>query len=287
MTEYYIPVDGGAYRMVTPPAATTPSVCQEELRLYGYSVVKLAPGNNSALGYQNPQVYFPNLKGNSIQLKMKNQEDKRATKLFDIGSRSHRFSESTTPEDAEFRCAVVVAENVIRQTAEYYLLPLGNPTKINVNIFGLRTKPIPLQLPTANNQQFHIDYIPSSEPSHDETLLAHACIVPLLDQGCDLIVVNGSHLVKWSDNDDAANQQILLQLLKTGKARKVHVAKGSAILFHGQLVHAGASYTTPNDRLFTYIAMHSSHVPQDSLGMAFPMIFGLTATHILLSPRHK
>jgi hypothetical protein len=61
------------------------------------------------------------------------------------------------------------------------------------------------------------------------------------------------------------------------------VKYGCGIIFHAQLVHAGAAYTQENDRLFTYIGTHVSQIPQNALGMKFPLILGVTQTQILLS----
>ena len=144
---------------------------------------------------------------------MEQQEDANATKLFDIGSSSMYFSKCTTTRTAAYCCAVMVGESVIQRMLTNYLLPPGvsqtcsGQGSITVNIFGLRTKIVTeFEKNTGNNQKLHIDHIPKiymSAPTFNEILPGHACIVPLLEEGCDLIVVNGSHLEKWLHDDDA------------------------------------------------------------------------------------
>ena len=241
----------------------------------------------AALGHQDTELLFPTKMASSIQLKKTtNQLEEKVTKLFTIGSGSAYFS-NTTLFDPEidvgaYRSAVMVGEDVMRRTLMRYMFPpafLMRP--LNVNLFGLRTKIVIEE--TGNNQQLHTDFQPQihkTASTFNTSLNGHSLIIPVTRNGCKLIVVDESHKVAWDPVDDKANHAALLDLLTKGKAKQVHVNYGSAIIFHGLLVHAGAAYTEKNDRIFTYIGTHASDIPQNALGIPFPEIFGLSEKYI-------
>ena len=98
-------------------------------------------------------------------------------------------------------------------------------------------------LPGCTRQLAHTDYIPD-----EELLMSTAENRPLL---CVLALEDGTKLVVWPGSHRLISGRS--RLMKPIEPRVVWLNAGDAILFRGDLVHAGAEYETENIRLHCYI----------------------------------
>jgi len=99
-------------------------------------------------------------------------------------------------------------------------------------------------LPGCQRQGAHVDYIPSTKKArHENTAISHGCLLAVQD-GTKLDVWPRAHriLVRDYSHDHGAIERCTISL-----------AKGDAVVFRADCVHAGAAYDEYNVRLHCYM----------------------------------
>lgn len=88
------------------------------------------------------------------------------------------------------------------------------------------------------SQMVHCDYDPESLTDLRDDMVPHGMLVAL-EEGTSLLVYPGSHRLKEVEQPEGAVS--------------VHLSAGDAVVFRGDLLHAGSSYSSENTRMHVYL----------------------------------